>query len=75
MRSAGDLVMCLGDLNGHVCRHIDGFDGVHGAYVVVQWNLEGRMILVLSGEGIMSSTWIKRGKEEGDIQMGRKMKL
>ena len=29
MRSADNLVMCLGDLNGHVGRHIDGFDGVH----------------------------------------------
>ena len=30
MHSTGDLVMCLGDINGHVGRHIDGFDGVHG---------------------------------------------
>ena len=30
MHSAGDLVMCLGDINGHVGRHIDGFNGVHG---------------------------------------------
>ena len=28
MHSAGDLVMCLGDINGHVGRHIDGLDGV-----------------------------------------------
>ena len=26
MHSVGDLVMCLGDFNGHVGRHIDGFD-------------------------------------------------
>ena len=29
MHSADDLVMCLGDFNGHVGMHIDGFDGVH----------------------------------------------
>ena len=29
MYSADDLVMCLGDFNGHVGRHIDSFDGVH----------------------------------------------
>ena len=40
MHSAGDLVMCLGDFNGHVGRHIDGFDGVHGGYGVGQRNLE-----------------------------------
>ena len=29
VHSAGDLVMCLADFNGHVGRHIDGFGGVH----------------------------------------------
>ena len=53
IHSADDLVMCLGDFNGHVGRHIDGFDGVHGGYGVGQSNFEGRMLLVLSGEGIM----------------------
>ena len=42
MHSVHDLAMCLGDLNGHVDRHIDG---VHGEYGVVQRNLEGRMLL------------------------------
>ena len=31
VHSAGDLVMCFGDLSGHVGRHIDG---VHGGCVV-----------------------------------------
>ena len=34
--------MCLGDFNGHVGRHIDGF---HGGYGVVQRNFEERMLL------------------------------
>ena len=29
MHSAGDLVMCMGDINGHMGRHVDGFYGVH----------------------------------------------
>ena len=33
MYSAVGLVMCLGDFNGHVGRHIDGFDRVHGGLV------------------------------------------
>ena len=46
----GDLIMCLGDFNGHVGRHIDGFhidgvDGVHEGYGVCQRSLEGRMLL------------------------------
>ena len=32
MHSPDDLVICLGHINGHVGRHIDGFDGVHGGY-------------------------------------------
>ena len=50
MHSADDLAMCLGYFNGHIGRHIDGFDGGFG---VDQRNLEGRMLLVLSGKGIM----------------------
>ena len=28
MHSVDELVVCLGDSNGHVGRHIDGFDDV-----------------------------------------------
>ena len=45
MHSVGDFVMCLGDINGHVGRHIDGLDGVHGEFGAGQRNLEGRMFL------------------------------
>ena len=41
MHSAGSLLMCLGDFNGHVVGHIDEFSGVHGGYGVGQRNLEG----------------------------------
>ena len=40
MHSADDLAMWLGDINGHVCRHIDGFDGVHGGNGAGERNLE-----------------------------------
>ena len=30
MHLADDLVTCLGDFNGHIGRHIGGFDGMHG---------------------------------------------
>ena len=56
----GELVMCLGDFNGHVGRHIARFDGVRGGYGVGQRNSEGRMLSVLSGEGIMSNAWSTR---------------
>ena len=53
MYMAGYLVMCLGDFNGHIGRHIDVFDGCHGGYGEGQRNLEGGMLLVLSEQGIM----------------------
>ena len=43
MHSAGDLAICLGDINGYIGRHIDGFDGVHGGYGIGQRNLMGFM--------------------------------
>ena len=66
------LAICLVDFNGHVGRHIDGFDGAYGRYGVGQWNLEKRMLLVLSGEEIMCGKYMvkERGKEEGGIQNG-----
>ena len=39
-----DLVMCLGDFNGHAGRDIDGFNGVLVGYDVGRGNLEGRML-------------------------------
>ena len=46
MHSADDLVMCFGDFNGHIGRHIGGFDGVHVGYGVGQRNFEEGMIVV-----------------------------
>ena len=45
MHSAGDLAMYLGDFNGHIGRHVGGFDGVYGGYGVGQRNFEGKMLL------------------------------
>ena len=39
MHYTDDLVVCIGDFNGHVGRHIDGGHGVG------QRNLEGKMLL------------------------------
>ena len=68
MHSADDLVMCLGYFNGHVGRHIDSFDGVHGGYGVGQRNLEGRMLLnfCLEKELYVSDTWFRR-EDKGKV--------
>ena len=60
MHSAGDLVMCLNEFNGHI--DIDGFNGVHGGYGISRSNLEGRMLFEFSLEMelCVSNTWFKR---------------
>ena len=73
--SAGDLPMCLGDINGHVDRHIDGFDGVCGGFGVGQRNLEGRMLLefCLEKKLCVSNTSHKREEKRKVIfRMGEK---
>ena len=40
-----ELAMVAGDLNGHVGRAGDGYDGVHGGYGFGDHNLEGERIL------------------------------
>ena len=62
MHSTGDLVMYLSDFNGHVGRHIDRFDEVHGGYGVGLRNFEGGMLLLfcLEKELCVSNTWLMR---------------
>ena len=69
MQSEGDLVMCLGDFNGDVCR----LDKVHGRYGVGQRNLDYRMLLefCLVKELCVSNTWCKREeKRKVTFRMG-----
>ena len=62
MHSTDALVMCLGDFNGHLGRHIGEFDVVHSGYGVSQRNLEGGMLLefCLEKELYVSNTRFKR---------------
>ena len=62
MHSSDELVMCLGDFNGHIGGYIEGFDGVRGEYGIGQRNLEGGMLLefCLEKELCVSNTWLNR---------------
>ena len=44
VHSAGDLVMCLGDIGRHMGRRIGGFHGAHVWHGVGERCLEGRML-------------------------------
>ena len=65
--------MCLGDINGHIGRHIDGLNFVHRGLGVGQSNLEGRMLLefCLEKELCVSNTCVKREeKRKVTFRMG-----
>ena len=62
----------LGDFNGHVGRHIDGFNGVHGGFGACQRNLCGRMLLefCLGKELCVSNTcFLREGKRKVTFRM------
>ena len=48
MSDDDDLVMCLGDLNGHVGMHMDVFYGIHAGYGVGQKKWDGKILLEYS---------------------------
>ena len=54
--------MCLGDINGHVGKCIDGFNCVQVRYGLGQKNFDGRMLLefCLEIELCVLNTWLKR---------------
>ena len=62
LQSMGELVMGMGDFNGHVGKWIDGFEGVHGGNGVGERNVEGRMLLEFCDEKevCVANTWFRK---------------
>ena len=78
MHSAYYLVMCLGNYNRHVGRHIDGFDEDHGGYGIGQRNSEGGMLFefCLEKELHVANIWFKREeKRKVTLRMRQNMTL
>ena len=57
MQSVHDLVMCLGDFNGHVCMNMDGFNVIHRRYGVGQWDQEYHLSFAWINNYV-SNTWL-----------------
>ena len=45
VRSNAEMVLDLGDFNGHVGKLIEGFDGIHEGNGFGERNVEGEMLL------------------------------
>jgi len=57
-----ELVLGLGDFNGHVGKGIEGFEGVHGGNRFGERNVEGRMLLEFCDEKelCVANTWFRK---------------
>ena len=62
MANENELVLGLGDFNGHVGKCAEGFESIHGGYGIGKINAEGRMLLDFCDhkELCVANTWIKK---------------
>ena len=60
--SCSEIIVSLGDFNGHVGKCAEGFEGVHGGNGVGKRNAEGRRLLEFCDERelCVANTWFKR---------------
>ena len=59
----GELVLGMGDFNGHVGKRIAGSEDVHGGYGIGERNVERKMLLEFCDEKelCVANTWFRKG--------------
>ena len=57
-----ELNIGMGDINRHVCKNIDGFQGVHGGFSIGERNQEGMMLLEFcdAKHSCIANTWLRK---------------
>ena len=72
LHSMGELVLGMGDFNGHVGKRIEGYEGVHGGSGNGERNVGGKMLLefCVEKELCVANTCMvqNRGEEKSDVQ-------
>ena len=65
MANANELVLGLGDFNGHAWKCAEGFEGIHGGYGIGKRNAEGRLLLDFCDqkELCVANTWYKNKRK------------
>ena len=60
--SSSEIIVSLGDFNGHVEKYAEGFEGVHGENGIGKRNSEGRKLLEFCDERelCVANTWFKK---------------
>ena len=64
--SSGEIIVSLGDFNGHVGKCAEGFEGVHGENGIGKRNAEGRKLLEYCDqtELCVANTWFKKTEKK-----------
>ena len=79
MHSVGELVLGMGDFNGHVGKQIEGYEDVHGNNGTGKRNVEAKMLLEFCGEKecCVANTWFRKEESPGTAQgkMNRRLTL
>ena len=60
LHSVAELVLGMGDFNGHVGKRIEGYEGVHGGNGIGERNVEGKNFVMKR-----SCVWQTHGSEKG----------
>ena len=68
LQNPGEMILGLGNFNGHVGRRTDGFEGVHGRYRIGNRNFEGRKLLEFCS--IKRNTWFEEEHRKITYGMG-----
>ena len=65
LHSVGELVLGMGDFNGHVGKWIEGYEGMHGGNGIGERNVEGKMLLECCDEKelCVANTWFRKGEK------------
>ena len=60
--SSSEIIVSLGDFNGHVGKYAEGFEGVHRGNGVGKGNAEGKRLLEFCDERelCVANTWFKK---------------
>ena len=45
VENENEVLICLGDFNGHIGKEVDGFEGVREGFGIGKRNVEGRLLL------------------------------
>ena len=58
----GELILGMGDFNGHVGKQSDAYEDVHGGNGIGERNMEGKMLLEFCDEKelCVANTWFRK---------------